>query len=1274
MMSSWKYLSLVMSLPAFFLMRNLAPAEIAAGEAQGLIPSSTACDLILEATALSDVCDQGIGRITLDVTNGQPPYQVQWSTGETDQLSISGLNAGAYGVTVTDNEGCQGEKLINIANRAADLNQLSAQGDTVCEGEPARVVITGLPEGVFSEHLIDGDFSRASDIYAVDMDRDGDLDVAGTSSSDGIHWYENQGDGSYRKTSLPTSGSVTEQVFAADLDQDMDIDLLTASGFPIRPGIYWFENNGYQQFTERLIPVRSGRGIDDFRLLDLNRDGLTDILASSEDYGDTILWHKNEGAGQFTEQLSVSGSGNSRQVIFPGDINGDEEVDLIAITTGPDYKLIWYQNDGDENFTEQVIVEFNSSVTDPVIWTADVDNDGDIDLLTGENWENDVWWYENLDAGEAFRPHPVDQDLDRPSFVQATDLDSDGDVDILSGSNTDDRIYWYENNGEQQFLKRVLVEELDRPASIFVADADADGDLDVYAAAELGNKIAWYEQPSTLLADPVSIRYRIDGGAVQQADGLTATGDNLFLPIGLQAPGSSRTVALEEMIDANGCRYPLALQAVAVTQSPLTVDLGADTTICKSDTLLLDATLPGARYYWSTGENTPVIQATGGNAYAVTTTDPWGCVATDTIEITPKLCVDCQQVDSLALVDFYRATGGENWRQGWDLQRPVDTWPGIVTNENGCVLVIELTGNQLSGPLPPSLANLSRLEVINLDSNQLSGAIPEFLAEIDSLQFLSLDFNDFTGSIPPELGQLEELEILELAGNQLTGTIPPELGQLTKLRYLGLYSNQLSEAIPREIGDLTNLEYLSLYNNRLTGEIPSALGGCHNLRELYLDENNFEGSITELLGLSELEIFRLSGNHLDTRLTDYSFFWPRLRQFYIQDNRYTFEDFIDLIGSMSDRIASNRRIDEDQFLYAPQDSIFQDTFIVRSAGDSLIIDLGVDEGIISNLYDWYKDGEFYQTVIGENKLRLADLTAADAGLYHCEVTNPNAPSLVLISRPIELSILEVFSAEITPVLCQNDGSGRILLDVRGGNPPYRFLWQDESDLPLQGDQELAGLKAGRYTVVIREESGNEITRVYTVEVADEGLLPQARDDEFTIPSDNTEYPLLVQANDDLSPGRSYTVDLITTPAAGQFTNRNDALYYRADPSYGANLRLTYRICDANCPEICDEAQLLIRHTGDNAFFVPESISPNGDGLNDQLIIPEIRDNPQRYPQREMTLINRWGDVVYYSKPYNNDWDGRSQSGELLPAGTYYYLIRLDVGEGMIKRGSILLVR
>lgn len=81
----------------------------------------------------------------------------------------------------------------------------------------------------------------------------------------------------------------------------------------------------------------------------------------------------------------------------------------------------------------------------------------------------------------------------------------------------------------------------------------------------------------------------------------------------------------------------------------------------------------------------------------------------------------------------------------------------------------------------------------------------------------------------------------------------------------------------------------------------------------------------------------------------------------------------------------------------------------------------------------------------------------------------------------------------------------------------------------------------------------------------------------------------------------------------------------------------------------------------NCLKIYNEFSPNDDGQNDFFYIDCI----ERYPDNQLEIFNRWGNLVYYQKGYKNTWDGKEEgSAKTLPEGTYFYI--LDLGDGSKK--------
>ena len=220
--------------------------------------------------------------------------------------------------------------------------------------------------------------------------------------------------------------------------------------------------------------------------------------------------------------------------------------------------------------------------------------------------------------------------------------------------------------------------------------------------------------------------------------------------------------------------------------------------------------------------------------------------------------------DRQALVALYNATDGANWanNENWLSDEPLDAWYGITVSD-GRVTVLDLYSNELTGPIPAELGDLSSLRELDLYSNELTGPIPAELGDLSRLTSLSLSGNQLTGPIPAELGDLSSLERLDLGFNDLTGPIPAELGDLSRLTSLNLWHNQLTGPIPAELGDLSSLTRLWLSGNQLTGPIPAELGDLSSLTSLSLSSNELTGPIPAELGdLSSLTSLSLSSNEL----------------------------------------------------------------------------------------------------------------------------------------------------------------------------------------------------------------------------------------------------------------------------------------------------------------------------------------------------------------------------------------------------------------------------
>ena len=140
----------------------------------------------------------------------------------------------------------------------------------------------------------------------------------------------------------------------------------------------------------------------------------------------------------------------------------------------------------------------------------------------------------------------------------------------------------------------------------------------------------------------------------------------------------------------------------------------------------------------------------------------------------------------------------------------------------------------------------------------------------------------------------------------------------------------------------------------------------------------------------------------------------------------------------------------------------------------------------------------------------------------------------------------------------------------------------------------------------------------------------------------------------------------------------DMLFAR-ERCFAGTIDFDYEICSVGCPELCDTASAKIVVEANDSDVgcdeVPNGITPNGDGLNDELVFDVLLNNPpSEFPDNEIIIFNRWGDIVFQAKPYLNDWKGTNDSGKDLPQATYYYILRLNIANGDIIRGDVTILK
>jgi len=337
-----------------------------------------------------------------------------------------------------------------------------------------------------SAQIINSSVTGARDVYSGDLDGDGDTDVLSASAGDGtFDWYENDGTGNFGEKQTIHTGTYDHpfSVLTIDMDNDGDLDVVSSAN----GNVSWHENNGdATSFNSYDISVASGNTYA-VHAADIDDDGDVDVFAPS--YGhNKVYWYENDGSENFTRHI-IATTINGAFYVFTTDLDSDGDQDVLACGLGN--QVAWLENDGNENFTTHTITTNITAATS--VHSSDVDGDGDMDVLSSSRGDDRIAWYEN-DGNQNFTTHIITSSADVAYSVLSLDIDNDGDIDVISASEGDNKVAWYENDGNENFTTHVITTSANLPGAVHADDIDGDGDMDVLSASRGDDTIAWYEQ------------------------------------------------------------------------------------------------------------------------------------------------------------------------------------------------------------------------------------------------------------------------------------------------------------------------------------------------------------------------------------------------------------------------------------------------------------------------------------------------------------------------------------------------------------------------------------------------------------------------------------------------------------------------------------------------------------------------------------------------------------------------------------------------------------
>jgi hypothetical protein len=306
--------------------------------------------------------------------------------------------------------------------------------------------------------------------------------------------YINNGNGTFTKVTsdtIVTTAASTDGVTWGDFDNDGDLDCYVSTWFGERNMLFINQGNG-TFVRDTTSPAVADTVWSDFSAwADYDRDGKLD-LAVSVGFSTPLnkqLYH-NDGGGTLSRVVSApfTTDGDRSHGMAWGDYDNDGDLDIIVTNIGQPCAL--YRNEGGGSFTRMSGPWDSLTGTAIRVYWADIDNDLDLDLfMTVSNAKND-WQFRNNGDGTftQITSGPQVNDLAWSNSAGFADLDNDGDLDLLvtvgfSNAQFNNRLYY--NNGDGTFVRDLtssIVTDLGWSHGLALGDLDRDGDIDVALA------------------------------------------------------------------------------------------------------------------------------------------------------------------------------------------------------------------------------------------------------------------------------------------------------------------------------------------------------------------------------------------------------------------------------------------------------------------------------------------------------------------------------------------------------------------------------------------------------------------------------------------------------------------------------------------------------------------------------------------------------------------------------------------------------------------------
>ena len=265
----------------------------------------------------------------------------------------------------------------------------------------------------------------------------------------------------------------TDRLQAIDMDNDGDNDILSFHNTTADNQLGWYENVGLGEFGiyRAFEDSTTSTSISNMEKADIDGDGIDDLVYGR--YG--VHWKKGLGGMEYSDETEIVDFLFAER-IYARDFDEDMDIDILFYNDDNVHLLV---NDGDGNFTNEIILDGPFSSAGFYLDIGDIDNDGFIDIVVAHY--SDLFWYQNNDNNfDTF--FQLSDSLMNNSYLYVEDVDQDGNLDIIGFVGSND-VAVALGNGDGTFQNQVshdVSQFINAGGDIEVGDLDGDDVLDMF--------------------------------------------------------------------------------------------------------------------------------------------------------------------------------------------------------------------------------------------------------------------------------------------------------------------------------------------------------------------------------------------------------------------------------------------------------------------------------------------------------------------------------------------------------------------------------------------------------------------------------------------------------------------------------------------------------------------------------------------------------------------------------------------------------------------------